>query len=101
MPPIKKIILDAIDAHHARHATESQLRARRAVKSSIKSMIKSAHDLHHAHNARRAPDASRRARAVDGDDKVARRQAILDAAERLFAERHELANVAEIGRAHV
>ena len=96
MPPIKKIILDAIDAHHARHATESQLRARRAVKSSIKSMIKSAHDLHHAHNARRAPDASKRARAVDGDDKVARRQAILDAAERLFAERHELANVADV-----
>lgn len=38
----------------------------------------------------------RRARAIDGEDKEARRQAILDAAERLFAERHELANVADV-----
>ena len=93
MPPIKKIILDTIDAHHARHAAQAQQRARRAVKSSIKSMITRAHDLHHA---QRAPDASKRARAVDGDDKEARRQTILDAAERLFAERHELANVADV-----
>lgn len=40
-----------------------------------------------------------RARAVDGEDKEARRQAILDAAERLFAERHELANVADVAEA--
>jgi len=100
MPPIKKITLDAIEAHHARHATEAQQHARRAVKSSIKSMVKSADDLHHAH---RSPDASKRAsesnkrvRALDGDDKEARRQTILDAAERLFAERHDLANVADV-----
>lgn len=93
MPPIKKILLDAIDAHHARHLTEAQQVARRAVKSSIKSMIKSAQDLHHAH---RSADASKRVRAVDGDDKEARRQTILDAAERLFVERHDLANVADV-----
>ena len=93
MPPIKKILLDAIDAHHARHSTEAQRVARRAVKSSIKSMIKSAQDLHHAH---RSADASKRVRAVDGDDKEARRQTILDAAERLFVERHDLANVADV-----
>ena len=40
-----------------------------------------------------------RVRAVDGDDKEARRQAILDAAERLFAERNELANVADVAEA--
>ncbi len=40
-----------------------------------------------------------RVRAVDGEDKEARRQAILDAAERLFAERHELANVADVAEA--
>ncbi len=93
MPPIKKIILDAIEAHHARHATEGPQRAGRAVKNSLKSMIKSAHELHHA---QRSPDASKRVRALDGDDKEARRQTILDAAERLFAEHHELANVADV-----
>ena len=96
MPPIKKIIIDAIDAHHARNSTDAQQRARLAVKSSIKSMIKSARDLHHAH---RSPDVNKRARALDGDDKEARRQTILDAAEQLFAERHELANVADVAAA--
>ncbi len=96
MPPIKKILLDAIDAHHARHATEAQQVARRAEKSSIKSMIKSAQDLHHAH---RSADASKRVRALDGDDKEARRQTILDAAERLFTDRHDLANVADVAAA--
>ncbi|MBL8309514.1 MAG: TetR/AcrR family transcriptional regulator [Burkholderiales bacterium] len=40
-----------------------------------------------------------RQRAMDGDDKEARRQAILDAAERLFADRHELVNVADVAEA--
>ncbi len=93
MPPIKKIILDAIDAHHARHTTEAQERARRAVKTSLKSVISSARDLHRAHHS---PDTNKRVRALDGDDKEARRQTILDAAQRLFAERHELANVADV-----
>ena len=96
MPPIKKIILDAIDAHHARHATEAQQLARRAVKSSIKSMLRSAQALHHAH---RSADTSKRIRALDGDDKEARRQTILNAAERLFNERHDLANVADVAAA--
>ena len=98
MPPIKKIIRDAIDAHHARHETEAQKRARLAIKSSIKSVIASARELHHAHHA---PDGVKRerARALDGDDKEARRQTILDAAERLFGERHALANVADVAEA--
>ncbi len=40
-----------------------------------------------------------RVRALDVDDKEARRQAILDAAERLFSERHDLANVADVAEA--
>lgn len=40
-----------------------------------------------------------RQRAMDGDDKEARRQAILDAAERLFADRNEPANVADVAEA--
>jgi AcrR family transcriptional regulator len=40
-----------------------------------------------------------RLRAIDGDEKEARRQAILDAADRLFAERQELANVADVATA--
>ena len=93
MPPIKKIILDAIDAHHARHTTEAQQRARQAVKSSLKSVITSARDLHRAHHPK---DSNKRVRALDGDDKEARRQTILDAAERLFSEHHDLANVADV-----
>lgn len=96
MPPIKKIIRDAIDAHHARHETDAQQRARHAIKSSIKSVIASARELHHAHHL---PDGNRRARALDGEDKEARRQTILDAAERLFGERHALANVADVADA--
>jgi len=37
-----------------------------------------------------------RLRAIDGDEKEARRQAILDAADRLFADRQDLANVADV-----
>ena len=40
-----------------------------------------------------------RVRAIDGEDKDARRQTILDAAERLFMERHGLANVADVAEA--
>lgn len=40
-----------------------------------------------------------RVRAIDGEDKDARRQAILDAAERLFVERQGLANVADVAEA--
>jgi len=40
-----------------------------------------------------------RTRAIDGDEKEARRQAILDAADRLFADRQELANVAAVATA--
>ena len=41
-------------------------------------------------------DGAKRARALDDDDKEARRQTILDAADRLFAERNELANVSDV-----
>lgn len=37
-----------------------------------------------------------RLRAIDSDEKEARRQAILDAADRLFAHRQDLANVADV-----
>jgi len=40
-----------------------------------------------------------RTRAIDGDEKEARRQAILDSADRLFAERQDLANVADVATA--
>lgn len=40
-----------------------------------------------------------RVRAIDGEDKDARRQTILDAAERLFLEHHGLANVADVADA--
>ncbi|MEI8327223.1 MAG: TetR/AcrR family transcriptional regulator [Betaproteobacteria bacterium] len=40
-----------------------------------------------------------RLRALDGGEKEAKRQAILDAADGLFAQRHELANVADIALA--
>lgn len=39
-----------------------------------------------------------RQRAIDRDEKEARRQAILDAADRLFAERQDLANVADVAK---
>jgi len=48
------------------------------------------------------PDAEggrSRLRAIDGDDKEARRQAILDAADLLFSERQDLANVADVAEA--
>lgn len=88
MPPIKKIIRDVIDLHAAVHA---DYRRRDADGTSGKARLKALlHDAHHG---------SKRVRALDGDDKAARRQTILDAAERLFAERHDLANVADVAEA--
>ena len=87
MPPIKKIIRDVIDAHQLHQAANCPV-------TSSKERIKAF--LHGT------SDGGKRVRALDGEDKEARRQAILDAAERLFSERQALANVAdEIGRAHV
>jgi AcrR family transcriptional regulator len=40
-----------------------------------------------------------RTRALDNEEKQAKRQTILDAADRLFAQRHDLANVADIALA--
>ncbi|MEO7252873.1 MAG: TetR family transcriptional regulator [Casimicrobium sp.] len=93
MPPFKKIIREAINAHQARHAQDERHGVEREACSPLKSLRQSAHDLQ---NGRRSPDGIKRVRALDGDDKEARRQTILDAAERLFAERHELANVADV-----
>jgi AcrR family transcriptional regulator len=78
MPPIKKIIREAFDAHHAAHGRKSELKS--DVKCAIKAML----------------HGGKRARAVDSVDKEARRTAILDAAERLFMQRHELTNVADV-----
>ena len=88
MPPIKKIIRDVIDLHAAVHADQ---RRRDADGTSGKARLKAL--------LRASSDGSKRVRALDGEDKEARRQAILDAAQRLFAERHRLANVADVAEA--
>lgn len=88
MPPIKKIIRDVIDLHHAHHAEH---RRRDLDGTSGNARLKA---LLYG-----SSEGSKRVRALDGDDKEARRQAILDAAERLFAERHALANVADVAEA--
>ena len=88
MPPIKKIIRDVIDAHHAHHAEH---RRRDENGTSGKARLKA---LLHG-----ATDGGKRLRALDGEDKEARRRAILDAAERLFGEQHDLANVAAVAEA--
>lgn len=93
MPPIKKIIRDAIDAHHSRHVDRERPDIERGPCNPLKSLFKSARD---SHQGSRLTDGIKRARALDGDDKEARRQTILDAAERLFAERNELANVYDV-----
>lgn len=85
MPPIKKIIRDVLDLHAAAHA---DYRRRDADGTSGKARLKA---LLHG-----SGDGSKRVRALDGEDKEARRQAILDAAERLFNERQDLANVADV-----
>ena len=84
MPPIKKIIRDVIDAHQQHHAANCPV-------TSGKARIKAF--LHGT------SDGGKRVRALDGEDKEARRQAILDAAERLFSEHHEMANVAAVAQA--
>ncbi len=84
MPPIKKIIRDVIDAHHQHHVSNCAV-------TSGKARIKAF--LHGS------ADGGKRVRALDTDDKEARRQAILDAAERLFAEHHSTANVADVAEA--
>ncbi|TAF98977.1 MAG: TetR/AcrR family transcriptional regulator [Burkholderiales bacterium] len=81
MPPIKTIIRDVMDARNAHCDPNEQHTERKAdVKCPIKAMLQ----------------VGKRARAVDSVDKEARRTAILDAAERLFSERHELTNVADV-----
>ena len=84
MPPIKKIIRDAIDVHHQHHAANCPV-------ASGKARLKA---FFHG-----TSDGGKRVRALDGEDKEARRQAILDAAERLFSERQTLANVADVAGA--
>ena len=96
MPPIKKIIRDVLDLHAAVHADYRRRDAHgegAAVTSgaSTKARLKAP--------LRAATDGSKRVRALDTEDKEARRQAILDAAECLFTERHELANVADVAEA--
>ena len=88
MPPIKKIIRDVIDLHQAVHA---DYRRRDAEDASGKARLKAI--LHGA------IDGNKRVRALDGEDKEARRQAILDAAARLFAEQRGPANVADVAEA--
>jgi AcrR family transcriptional regulator len=78
MPPIRKIIRDAIEARHALH--EHRRATRDDLKHALKAMVHS----------------GKRARAVASEDKVARRSAILDAAEQLFSSNHALANVADV-----
>ena len=84
MPSIKKILRDAIDAHQQQLATNCPV-------TSSKARIKAF--LHGT------SDGAKRVRALDGEDKEARRQAILDAAERLFSDRQALANVADVADA--
>ena len=88
MPPIKKIIRNVIEAHQAHHAEH---RRRDEDGTSGKARLKA---LLHG-----TQDGGKRVRALDGEDRQARRQAILDAAERLFAERQDLANVADVADA--
>jgi AcrR family transcriptional regulator len=77
MPPIKKIIKDAI-ALHGDHKQKKR-EAKDCAKEQLRSLI---------HGTR--------ARAVDAADKEARRASILDAASRLFESTHEFANVSEV-----
>lgn len=84
MPPIKKIIRDVIDAHQQHQAANCPVTLSKA---RIKAFLHG------------TSDGGKRVRALDGEDKEARRQAILDAAERLFGERQALANVADVADA--
>lgn len=118
MPPIKKIIRKVIDLHAAVHADHHRRRDAQQVQHV--QHVQHARDAQHASDAsgddasasheasgkarikallHGSIDGSKRVRALDGVDKEARRQAILDAAERLFTERHDLANVADVAEA--
>ncbi len=74
MPPLKKIIKDAIAMHEAHHAE-------RCTKDGLRALMQ-----------------GKRVRAVDAADKEARRAGILDAAETLFKKTFEYANVSEVAR---
>jgi AcrR family transcriptional regulator len=74
MPPLKKIIKDAMAMHDGNHRALCP-------KDGLRSLI---------HGTR--------ARAVDAADKEARRTSILDAAESLFKRTHEYANVAQVAQ---
>ena len=88
MPPLKKIIRDVIDLHAAVHADHGPTPLDHWISSArLKALLHG------------SIDGGKRGRALDIDDKEARRQAILDGAERLFTERHELANVADVAEA--
>ena len=84
MPPIKKLIRDVTGAHQPRRAASGL---------ETLSQSRSKAFLHGT------SDGGKRVRALDGEDKEARRQAILDAAEQLFNERQALANVADVADA--
>jgi AcrR family transcriptional regulator len=86
MPPLKKIIKDAIALHDEHHRTR-HARDCANVKDASKEQIKALFGYR------------KRVRATDAADKEARRASILNAAETLFNETHEFANVAEVAQA--
>lgn len=82
MPPLKKIIKDAFALHDEHHRSRAEAGAD-ASKEQFKALL----------------GCPRRSRATDAADKEARRISILDAAESLFRQTHEYANVSEVARA--
>jgi AcrR family transcriptional regulator len=87
MPPLKKIIKDAIALHDEHHRSRrARLRDRETLKDDTKSHIKS------------LIGCGKRMRATDAADKEARRASILDAAETLFKKTLEYANVSEVAQ---
>jgi AcrR family transcriptional regulator len=91
MSLIKKLLRHLASAHRDHHARRAERHAWFARHREGCVHLRAARQYGHV-----VLGGVRRARAIDGEDKEARRQAILDAAERLFAERHELANVADV-----
>jgi AcrR family transcriptional regulator len=83
MPPLKKIIKDAFSLHDDHHRSGEDGAGADASKEQFKALL-------------RCP---KRSRATDAADKEARRASILHAAESLFRQTHEYANVAEVARA--
>ena len=84
MPPIKKIIHNVADALQQHRVTSGS---------------ESTNDTRSKAFSHGTSDGAKRVRALDGEDKEARRRAILDAAERLFSESQALANVADVADA--